>query len=118
MFYTHVDPDIVGVNLMLMVRMTMDAPIRPILPPPAIYDHAYMGRLTVQQGNMAQVEHYCHTMHGIVSPYQALGCSKVDEHSCFLIIPRVGGLVTASIQVQIRRHEIAHCNGWPANHPR
>jgi hypothetical protein len=118
MLHTPADPDIVGPNLMWMACMTMDAPIHPILPPPAIYDHAYKGRLTVQQGTMAQVEHYCHTTHGIVSPYQALGCSKVDEHKCFLMIPRVGGLVTAFIQAQIRRHEIAHCNGWPANHPR
>ena len=81
-----------------MACMTMDTPIHPILPPPAIYDHAYKGRLTVQQGTMAQVEHYCHTTHGIVSPYQALGCSKVDEYRCFLIIPSVGGQVTASIQ--------------------
>ena len=118
MLHTHADPDIVGPNLMWMVRMTMNAPIHPILPPPAIYDHAYKGRLTVQQGTMAQVEHYCHTTHGIVSPYQALGCSKVGEQSCFLMIPRVGGPVTGSIQAQIRRHEIAHCNGWPASHPR
>ena len=102
-------------------RMTMDAqqpPIHPIIPPPAIYDHAYKGRLAVQQGTMAQVEHYCHAMQGIVSPYRALGCSKVDEHSCFVMIPKIGGPVTASIQAQIRHHELAHCNGWPANHPR
>ena len=65
--------------------------IHPIIPPPAFYDHAYKGRLAVQQGTVAQVEHYCHTMHGIVSPYQALGCSKGDEHSCFLMIPVSAG---------------------------
>ena len=84
-------------------RMTMDAqqpPIHPIIPPPAIYDHAYKGRLAVRQGSMAQVEHYCHAMQGIVSPYRALGCSKVDEHNCFVMIPKIGGPVTASIQAQ------------------
>ena len=108
-------------NFLWMERMTMDAQqpaIHPIIPPPAIYDHAYKGRLAVQQGSMAQVEHYCHAMQGIVSPYRALGCSKVDEHSCFVMIPKIGGPVTASIQAQIRHHELAHCNGWPANHPR
>ena len=88
-------------------------PIHPIIPPPAIYDHAYKGRLAVQQATMAQVEHYCHVMQGIVSPYRALGCSKVYEHSCFLMIPRIGGPVTGSIQAQIRRHELAHCMGGP-----
>src|SRR5262245_23758442 len=97
---------------------TGQPPIHPIIAPPAIYDHAYKGRLTVQHGTLSQVEHYCHTMHGIVSSYRALGCSKVDEGRCFLMIPRTSGPVTASIQAQIRRHEIAHCNGWPADHRR
>ena len=99
----------------------MDAPqaaIHPIIPPPAIYDHAYRGRLSIRQGSMAEVEHYCHTMQGIVSPYRALGCAKVNGNNCFLMIPRIGGPVTASIQGQIRRHELAHCNGWAADHPR
>jgi hypothetical protein len=95
-----------------------NAPIQPIVPPPAIYDHTYKGALTMRQGTMAQVEHYCHTMQGIVSSYRALGCSKPDGTSCFVMIPRIGGPVTASIQAEIRRHEIAHCNGWPAHHPR
>jgi hypothetical protein len=113
--------DAVGCHLDRAGRVTMDAgqpPIHPIVPPPAIYDHAYTGALSVRQGSLAQVEHYCHTMHGIVSTYRALGCSKVEAHSCFLMIPSVGGPVTASIQSQIRRHELAHCNGWPADHPR
>jgi hypothetical protein len=92
-------------------------PIHLSAPPPAIYQHAYKGRLTVQQGSLAQVEHYCHTMHGIVSPYRALGCAKVDDNRCFLMIPKVGGQVTARIQAAIRTHEMAHCNGWPADHP-
>jgi len=94
------------------------APIHPIAPPPVIYNRAYKGKLTERQGTLAQVEHFCHTMHGIVSPYRALGCSKVDDHRCFLMIPRIGGPVTARIQAQIRRHELAHCNGWPGDHPR
>jgi hypothetical protein len=99
----------------------MDAhqsPIHPIVPPPAIYDHAYNGKLTLRQGTMAQVEYYCHTKQGIVSQYEALGCSVPNGRSCFIMIPRIGGPVTASFQAQIRRHEIAHCNGWPADHPR
>ena len=99
----------------------MDAaqtPIHPIDPPPAIYQRAYRGALSIRQGTLAQVEHYCHTMQGIVSQYRALGCSKVDEGSCFVMIPKIGGPVTASIQAEIRRHELAHCNGWPGDHPR
>jgi hypothetical protein len=103
------------------MRSRMNArqpPIYPIIPPPAMYDHAYPGKLTVRQGTMAQVEYYCHTMQGIVSEHRELGCSIPAGRSCFIVIPRIGEQVTASIQAQIRRHEIAHCNGWPANHPR
>jgi hypothetical protein len=55
----------------------------------AIHQHGYHGSLTVRQGTLAQVQHFCHTMHGIVSPYRALGCSKVDAHSCFVMIPKI-----------------------------
>jgi hypothetical protein len=92
-------------------------PIYPIDAPPAVYQHRYRGALTVQHGSLAEVEHFCHTMHGIVSQYRALGCAVVDTHSCFVLIPKIGGPVTARIQAQIRRHEMAHCNGWPADHP-
>ncbi|HWM46932.1 MAG TPA: hypothetical protein VNR11_08470 [Xanthobacteraceae bacterium] len=88
-----------------------------IPPPPAVYDQPYKGRLEVKQGSLAQVEHICHTMEGIVSSYRALGCAKKFPGACFVMIPRIGGKVTAHMQAQIRRHEIAHCNGWPAHHP-
>jgi hypothetical protein len=85
--------------------------------PPAIYDHGYHGRLEVRRGTLAEVEHYCHTQHGIVSAYRALGCAKVFHNHCFVMIPVVGGKVTAQLQADIRRHEIAHCNGWGGDHP-
>jgi len=87
-----------------------------ILPPP-VYDHAFKGQLIERHGSLAEVKHYCHTIEGIVSSYQALGCAKVYGRKCFIMIPKTGGTVTARLQSQIRRHEIAHCNGWPANHP-
>jgi len=57
-------------------------------------------------------------MQGIVSAYQALGCAKVNPGRCFIMIPKVSGKISAKMQSEIRRHEIAHCNGWPADHPR
>jgi hypothetical protein len=32
------------------------------------------------------------------------------------MIPKIGGPITARIQAQIRAHELAHCNGWSADH--
>jgi hypothetical protein len=88
-----------------------------IAPPPS-YDHAYHGQLTERHASLAQVEHFCHTMQGIVSAYRALGCSKVYPDHCFIMIPKIGGQITARFQAEIRRHELGHCNGWAANHPR
>ena len=89
-----------------------------IPPPPAIYDHVYHGKLVERRGTPAQVEHFCHTQQGIVSPYRALGCAIHRGKSCTIMITQVGGKVTAQVQSQIRRHEMAHCNGWPADHTR
>jgi hypothetical protein len=88
-----------------------------ILPPPA-YDHPFKGHLAVQVATLAQIKNFCHTRHGIVSAYQALGCAKVRPGRCFIMIPKVGGQITARLQSEIRRHEIAHCNGWAGHHPR
>lgn len=89
-----------------------------IAPPPAVYDHAYRGMLVEKHGTSAEVEDFCHRQQGIASPYRALGCAIVRGDRCYVVISRVGGRITAYVQRQIRRHEIAHCNGWPANHPR
>lgn len=89
-----------------------------IAPPPPVYDYPYRGRLELRLGTLAEVQHVCHTMEGIVSAYRALGCAKKFSGStCFVMIPKIGGKITAHIQSQIRRHEIAHCNGWAASHP-
>jgi hypothetical protein len=82
------------------------------LAPPAIYDHAYKGHLTEKRGSLAEVKFFCHTRIGVVSAYEALGCAEVYPGRCIIMIPKVGGKITAKFQAQIRRHEIAHCNGW------
>ena len=88
-----------------------------IAPPPPAYDHPYRGRLELRLGTLPEVQYICHTMEGIVSSYRALGCAKKFPSACFVIIPKIGGKITAHVQSQIRRHEIAHCNGWGASHP-
>jgi hypothetical protein len=88
-----------------------------IPPPPKVYDRPYEGRLQMRYGTLAEVAYVCHTMEGVVSAYRALGCAKKFPRSCFVMIPRVCGTVSALMKAQIRRHEIAHCNGWGATHP-
>ena len=49
---------------------------------------------------------------------QALhGCSLFAIGGCLVIVPKVEGAVTQADQDAVRKHEEAHCNGWPANHP-
>jgi hypothetical protein len=40
-------------------------------------------------------------------------CSFVDDGTCYMVLPSDG---QTSVAVY-RRHETAHCNGWPADHP-
>jgi hypothetical protein len=75
-----------------------------ILPPPARYDHAYHGRLTVINADGATLNVICRR--------PAIACSVVSRHNCLIVMPRI-----TNYRRQIYRHELAHCNGWPANHP-
>jgi hypothetical protein len=88
-----------------------------IPPPPRAYDHPHRGRIEMRHGTLSEVEYVCHTMEGVVSNYNALGCAKKFPSYCFVMIPKIGGTISGRIQSQIRRHEIAHCNGWGATHP-
>jgi hypothetical protein len=38
----------------------------------------------------------------------------VSHQTCYLVIPRNGPVKDLRAYV---RHERAHCNGWPENHP-
>ena len=58
-----------------------------------------------------QVNSLCIKM-GVVDPgtVQFLGCSWKDfSGRCYIV-------VSEHAYIAIKRHEIAHCNGWPADH--
>ena len=56
------------------------------------------------------------------------GCARVSKDRCEIWFPRAGVWITftgstpggavmpAWAAEQIRRHELAHCNGWPRDH--
>ena len=87
-----------------------------LYPPPA-YIHPYRGPLTEYRMTLTQIEYFCHTVPGISSPYNALGCARIFGKRCVIMIPKIGGMITAQLQRDIRRHELAHCNGWGEDHP-
>jgi hypothetical protein len=80
------------------------------LDPPARYDHPYNGQVVERVVPEAEVRSLCMSMGA-----DAIGvaCSWQSNGTCNIVLPSDGRAPVAAF----RRHEIAHCNGWPANHP-
>jgi hypothetical protein len=78
------------------------------LEPPARYNHPYDGPVVERVLPVNEVREICSDPS---SP--GLACSWVKDGTCYQILPSDG---QAPLAVY-RRHETAHCNGWPANHP-
>jgi hypothetical protein len=81
------------------------------LEPPAQYIHPYDGRVVERVMPVAEVRALC-TSRG-ASP-RSVACSWVSDRTCYIVLPNDEDAPVSTY----RRHETAHCNGWPANHPR
>jgi hypothetical protein len=81
------------------------------LEPPAQYNHPYDGQVVERVITLAEVRTLCMSMG---TPLDTLACSWRSDGTCYIVLPSDG---MAPLDTY-RRHEIAHCNGWPANHPR
>lgn len=77
--------------------------------PPARYDHAFNGKLVEHKVELTKAKHLC-KQRGLPNTD---ACSWWANGTCEIVIP-TNGPVRALWQY--RKHEIAHCNGWPANH--
>ena len=80
------------------------------LEPPAQYSHPYDGPVDERVMPVAEVRALC-TSVGASGPFVA--CAWVSDGVCHVVLPNDGQAPVSTY----RRHEIAHCNGWPANHP-
>lgn len=84
--------------------------------PPPRFDHAYHGRLTVEEVKPADVPARCAALLASIGIRERPdhGCAVWHGRSCHIVIP------TSSVQgaspAAIKRHEIGHCNGWNATH--
>jgi hypothetical protein len=74
------------------------------LAPPPQYDRRYDGPVIVQVLTIGQIKAICGDW--------ADACSWLDGGECHIVLPQ-GGIALGFI----RRHEEAHCRGWPSNHP-
>jgi len=93
-----------------------------VMPPPARYDHIYSGELVVRRVPLDDVIWYCGA-----KGTQHLACARIKDGWCRITVPIVGSsahyrgrmvTVTPSLYRALWQHERAHCNGWPATHPR
>ena len=87
------------------------ARISAALEPPAQYNHPYNGQVVERVMPEAQVRSVCMSM-GL--DLFAVACSWHSAGTCYIVLPNDGQAPVSTY----RRHEIAHCNGWPSDHPR
>jgi hypothetical protein len=81
------------------------------LEPPVQYSHPYDGPVDERVMPVAKVRALC-TSVGATGYLAACGWVSADG-TCHIVLPN-------NYQAPVdtyRRHEIAHCNGWPADHP-
>lgn len=81
--------------------------------PPTIYDHSFSGTLIELRWTAEQIDWACDP--------GALACAYTnvggDSQVCIINIPVVGpGGIAPRTYAIMRRHEIAHCNGWRHAH--
>lgn len=75
---------------------------------PTQFDHPYTGHVIEMVMKTEQVDRFCQKS-APVWPLQYYGCSWIKEGVCYMVL-------SATNTDYIRRHEQAHCNGWPHDH--
>jgi hypothetical protein len=80
-----------------------------VLEPPPQYNHPYKGPVIEYVLPRAEARAMCRKRSA-----WADACSWTKDGKCYIVLPRGGPVKSLA---PYRRHEIAHCNGWPANHP-
>lgn len=84
--------------------------------PPAEYDHAYDGKLTIVRAPDAQVRERCLTASTYNPAFQMLGCSRRNTsgpNTCTIWIVTDDELRQLGWYYDIvLAHEVGHCNGW------
>jgi hypothetical protein len=83
--------------------------------PPTQYDHPFKGQLTTQVVNtQEQVRQICN-----MNVYPSIACTFPNPPNgpCKLVRLRATDIQALGWTLEmVERHEMAHCNGWPADH--
>src|SRR5215468_4592217 len=82
--------------------------------PPEQYDHPYTtGRLFVALFDLKTVRSICPKRN-----YVATGCGWVWQGLCVIVAASAKDQEAQHQRLDlVLEHELAHCNGWPADHP-
>ena len=81
--------------------------------PPKRFDHPFKGKLTLYRLPQKEVVRVCQNMPG--ASLQQHGCSELKGNHCTVVI--VDKTYMGATPKSVLRHELGHCNGWPASHP-
>lgn len=86
--------------------------------PPARFDHPYHGKLRLYRLPQPEVAKRCRWL-GVPNPYpEQRGCSfNVGTPGTMCVVIIINKPYLLQTPAAVLRHEIGHCNGWPANHP-
>ena len=81
--------------------------------PPAIYDHPFLGKVVVHNHLLSEMPKYCDRWQTSCAP---IGVHAGGTCDIYILTPSEDNLTPAFYEL-IKRHEEAHCSGWPADHP-
>jgi hypothetical protein len=84
-------------------------PMFAVLEPPPQYARPYHGQVIERVLPLGAARQACRRVGA-----RGDACAWVKDGKCYIVIPRNGPVRDLH---GYRRHEIAHCNGWPMNHP-
>jgi len=85
--------------------------------PPAKFNHAYTGSLTIRYIDPYEIHKECRGF--LTSQARIMACAKVrsDFLECTILVPNVtSGVITKPQQERLIKHELGHCNGWLSDH--
>lgn len=77
--------------------------------PPIRYDHPFNGKMVIEQnygGELTSISGPCFPWNG------SYACAKLIGNICYIYVMR------GKLTPDLLRHEVGHCNGWPADHPK
>lgn len=95
--------------------------------PPANYDKPYNGALSEWRVALGRAASKCNALARdlgepannplMIGGRSLYGCAYPYKGECFIVYSYDPSGKDAKMADNVRRHEVAHCNGWPSWHP-